>query len=134
MLETYGEDNVYQITDALESLSQLEQNTSEAVIRQRSSERISIRTKVWISPGNASQRDQYRIEGLTGDISAGGCLVLAGRPGLAGDIYWLSFAEDQVNIGSLLARCLRCRMVREDTFELGFRFFEPVEFSDGVEE
>lgn len=129
MFDALDRDNVCYVTDALEALGQLEQNTSEELIRQRASERLQIRTKVWISPGNPSERDRFRIEGLTGDISSGGSLILAARPALAGDIYWLTFSDEHVSIGSLLARCMRCRMVREDTFEFGFRFFENLDLA-----
>jgi len=119
-------------TDALEALSDLERNTSEAVISQRSSARLEIRTKIRVSPGNASQRHTMTIEGLTGDISNGGCLVLASYPLMAGDIYWLSFPDDNLRLGSMFARCVRCRMVRDDTYEMGFSFFNDVEVAGAI--
>lgn len=134
MFDNQHPDNSYAVSDALEALGQLEQNTSEAVIRQRASKRLEIRTKVWIQPANASQRDEFRIEGLTGDISSGGCLVLSGRPTMAGDLYMLTFPDKHVSIGSLIAKCMRCRVVRGDTFEVGFRFFEDVEVSSVIRE
>ena len=128
-----GQEDLFGVPDALEALAQLEQNTSEVMVQSRASERLDIRTKVLIHPGNASQRGDFVIEGLTGDISNGGCLALAGRPAMAGDVFFLRFAEDRVSIGPLLARCMRCRMVREDTFEIGFRFFEQIDLASAIE-
>lgn len=116
-------------TDALDALSDLERNTSEAVISQRASARLEIRTKICIRPGNASQRQKMAIQGLTGDISNGGCLVLAGRPLVPGDIYWLTFSDDDIRLGSMFARCVRCRMIRDDTYEMGFCFFNDVDLA-----
>ena len=86
-----------------------------------------------VRPGNASERFRFSIEGLTGDISNGGCQVLLARPILPGDIYWLSFTGTDVTIGSLLVRCTRCRMVQEDAFESGFRFFHDIDLGNALQ-
>lgn len=119
-------------TDALNALSDLERNTSDAVISQRSSARLEIRTKICIAPGNASQRHTMTIEGLTGDISNGGCLVLASHPLIPGDIYWLTFSDDALQLGSMFARCVRCRMIRDDTYEMGFCFFNDIDLAAAI--
>ena len=63
----------------MDALSELEQNTSKAITALRSSQRIDIRTKVWIQPGNSSLRSTFVMEGLTADISIGGCIILTPR-------------------------------------------------------
>jgi hypothetical protein len=132
VFDDQGGDNIFGVTDALEALSELTENTSEAIVRQRASQRVQVQTKVAIRPGNSSQRHQLVIEGLTGDISNGGCQVLIGRPILAGDVYWLTFSDEHVSIGALFARCMRCRVVRDDTFEAGFRFFHDIDLASAL--
>jgi len=127
------DEDVFCISDAIESLGELQENTSQAILSQRASERIKLRTKVVVRPGNASDRFRFSVEGLTGDISNGGCQVLLARPILPGDIYWLSFTETRITIGSLLARCTRCCMVQEEAFESGFRFFHDIDLANALQ-
>ncbi len=133
VFDDFATDDVFKMSDALVALRDLEQSTSEAIIAQRSSERIDIRTEVTIKPGNASERHRFSIHGMTGDISNGGMLVLLSQPLLAGDIYWVDFPDPQIRIDSLLARCLRCRMIQEETFEAGFRFLHDIDLKQALE-
>ena len=118
---------LFGMSDALEALSELECNTSDAILAQRSSERIDIQSTVFVQPANASERHQYRIEGVTADISNGGSMILLPRPSMVGDVLWLTFDATTTRRGSLFARCLRCRLVREDAFEIGFRFMNDID-------
>jgi len=130
MFEELTEDGVFHMSAALDALSELEKNTSKAITALRSSQRVDIRTKIWIQPGNSSTRSSFVMEGLTADISSGGCMVLTPKPLMVGDIFWLRFSEDDVRIGPMLVRCLRCRFVREDAFEVGIRFLNEIDLSD----
>jgi hypothetical protein len=132
MFSSSQNDDVFAATGPLEALNELAENTSEAIVRQRASERLEIRTKVVIAPGNSGQRHEFAAEGLTADLSCGGCKILVGRPVAVGDIYWLAFSDDHLAIGSVLARCLRCAMVREGAFEAGFRFFHEVDLASAL--
>jgi len=122
-------EDVFEISDALESLHELGQNTHAAFVAQRASERLDIRTKVAIRSGNCSARHLSVIHGVTQDISNGGCMVLTTQPILAGDIFWLVFDDSHVSVEPILGRGMRCRMVQEGTFECGFRFFEEIDLS-----
>ena len=53
----------------------------------------------------------------------------AADPLRVGDMYRLSFDRSMLNLEPLIARCVRCRLVREDSFEAGFSFFQPVDLS-----
>ena len=44
-------------------------------------------------------------------------------------MYRLSFDRTVLDVESLFVRCLRCRLVRENAFEAGFSFFQPVDLS-----
>ena len=119
--------------DTLDSLAALENNQSDAVKRARSSTRIRVKSKVIAQPGNSGDRLKFKIQGATGDISASGCQILFPIPVRVGDIYWLTFDKTELELGSVFARCLRCRLIREDAYEAGFKFFEPVDVVDAVE-
>ncbi len=129
MFDQLQREDVFEISDALESLHELGQNTHAAFVAQRASERLDIRTKVEIRPGNCSARHLSVVHGVTQDISNGGCMVLTAQPILAGDIFWCVFEKAHVNIQPVLARGMRCRMVQESTFECGFRFFEEIDLA-----
>ena len=129
MLNEYF-DNSDELSNALDSLRELEQNVSEAIIQRRSSERWQVATLVTVRPGNSSERDTIAIKGVTGDVSNGGCLVLLPRPMLSGDVFWLDFSEGELReIGSVFGRCMRCRYISEGYFETGFRFFNNVDIA-----
>lgn len=120
--------------DVLETISEIQRNTSDDVKKLRTHARISAKSTVYAQHGNSSERLTVKLQGVSGDISSGGCMVLFPVPLLVGDVYWLSFDQDVVPIDCLMARCLRCRMIREDAFEAGFRFFESVELKAVAEQ
>lgn len=124
------EDDLFKLSDSLEAFNELERCTDRAILAQRSSERVEVRAKLTVRPGNPSQRHQYCVEAVTADISNGGCMILASRAVLPGDIYYLTFFEQLAGVGPLLARCMRCRMVQEDAFEVGIRFLQDVPLKD----
>ena len=119
--------------DVLELLTDLERNKSDEIKRLRASTRICIRSKVIAQPGNSGDRLKFKVQGVTGDLSAGGCQILFPIPFRVGDIYWLKFDKSEVDIDSVFGRCLRCRLIREDAYEAGFKFFEPIDVSSVVE-
>ncbi len=119
--------------DVLESLADFERNTADSVKRARSSTRLRVKSKVIAQSGNSGDRLKFKIQGVTGDVSAGGCQILFPIPLRVGDIYWLTFDKTELDIDSVFARCLRCRLIREDAYEAGFKFFEPIDLSNAVE-
>ncbi len=126
------DDDILGVSDALEALNELENNTDQAILAQRSSERIDVRTRVVIRPANSSERTAMTVEAMTADISDGGCRVLTSTPLMAGDVFWLAFDDAQLCLGSLFGRCMRCRMVQEDAFEVGFRFLNAIDLKNAV--
>ncbi len=118
--------------EAMDLLHDLEHNVPDAIKRARSSTRVRIKSKVIAQPGNSGDRLRFKVQGVTGDLSAGGCQILFPIPMNVGDIYWLTFDKADHNIGAVFARCLRCRLIREDAYEAGFKFFEAIELSNIV--
>lgn len=118
--------------EVLESLADLERNTSEAIIKSRGNTRLRVKSKVIAQPGNSGDRRKIKMQGITGDISSGGCQILFPVPLRVGDIYWLTFDKTELNLDSLFARCLRCRLIREDAYEAGFKFFDLLDLSGAI--
>jgi hypothetical protein len=115
--------------DIWASLLALKANTPASILKMRSSGRIEMRTKVLIYAGNASQRNEPGLEGTTADVSQGGCQVLLGRPIWVGDYYLIEFDREHLDVPPTMARCLRCRMINEDAFEIGMKFNHSLEIS-----
>ncbi|MEO1584185.1 MAG: PilZ domain-containing protein [Planctomycetota bacterium] len=108
-------------------LRELEQQTPEAIRRQRSAERQAVRINVTIRPGNSSERGpDADIAGVTGDVSSNGAGLMTSRPIRVGDVYQLVFEKGELDLPIVYARCMRCRVVREDAFESGFSFFDKI--------
>lgn len=112
--------------DAFNLLQELESNTSDELLRQRTHFRIRIKSTLILLPGNASDAQKFRYQGMTGDLSQGGCQALFPMPAVAGDIYRLVFDRQTLDLPMTFAQCMRCRLLRENAFEVGFRFFVPI--------
>lgn len=124
--------NMFESSDAIEALKQLEVSSRSAVLQKRSQTRLSIEIGVTIQRGDSSRRGEMTISASSSDISNTGCKLLAPFPVLPGDVYWLSFDANSAGIGSVMARCVRCHMIREDAFEIGLSFFDEIDLADLV--
>jgi hypothetical protein len=109
------------------ALAQLEQNKESSESFRRRHDRVTTRAKVSIQPGSSSERYRLKIHGVTTDISRGGCRVLFSAPVGVGDVYWMVFDQEAIDVDPVFVRCVRCRLVREDTFDTGFSFFTKVD-------
>ncbi|MCA9099899.1 MAG: PilZ domain-containing protein [Pirellulales bacterium] len=123
---TVGDETI-EAADSIAALAQLEQNREGSDGYRRLHERVTTRVKVTIQPANSSDRRRLSIQGVTADVSRGGCRVLFSAPIGVGDVYWMSLDRESLQIDPLFARCVRCRMVREDAFEAGFSFFTEID-------
>ncbi|MBI9017042.1 MAG: PilZ domain-containing protein [Phycisphaerae bacterium] len=107
-------------------LQEIENQTSDHIKQQRNHERLTIKAHVLLQPGNSSEFMNYKIQGITGDISVSGCQMMLPVPAKVGDIYRLSFQDELSQLPMVFGRCLRCKLVSEDAFEAGFSFFSPI--------
>lgn len=114
-------------------LQELARQSSDEIRKLRTHERLETKVNVLLSPANSSAMGEGRIQGETRDISKGGCMALFVSPVAVGDIFTLQFDKSSVDLPLVFARCLRCRLVREDAFEAGFSFFTPISLSKGAE-
>ncbi len=119
----------------LDTLRDLEKQTSDEIIKQRKHERQSIKGQVVLQPGNSSELLNYKVQGVTADISEGGCGTMFPVPVTVGDIYRLTISWAGHDIPMVFARCRNCRIIREDAFSAGFSFFTPIKLeSEKAEE
>lgn len=113
--------------DAVEALLSLDKASDNVFQTQRAHARFESNAKVTVKAANASQREDINFSAICNDISAGGCRVLSNRALMVGDLFYIVFDRNQLDVPPAFARCLRCRFLREETFEMGFAFLTPVE-------
>jgi hypothetical protein len=113
-----------------EALADLSGQTTDKIRRLRAHERIEVRLRLTIQPGNASDLQRMKVRGVTGDLSTGGCRAVLPIPLRVGDVYRLTFDPDGMELPMVFARCVRCRLIREDVFEAGFAFFSRISIPD----
>ncbi len=130
MFDDSSDNEILDASGALAALEQLEQSSHDRYVQMRSSDRVDFQTKVWIRPGNSGDRHLTVIEGVTTDISDGGCRALLVHPALPGNVYFVEFDQERISVEPVLVRCLRCRLVREDSFDVSFRFFSSIDLSE----
>ncbi len=109
-----------------DALQDLEQQTTEEIRKKRKHERKSVKAQVTLQPGNSSDLLKYKIRGIIGDISEGGCGAMFPIPIGVGDIFRLTLDRNDMELPLVFARCRRCRLIREDAYEAGFSFFTPI--------
>jgi hypothetical protein len=124
--ETGSADGLFNDDEAFHLIQELSANTPDAIRRQRAHFRLSIKAELIAQPGNASDMLKLKVKGVTGDVSEGGCSAIFPIPMQVGDIYRLQFDRSSLDLPLVFARCVRCRLVREDAFETGFAFFAHI--------
>lgn len=111
----------------LELLHTLEKQGGDAVSKARKNARIEVKLKVIVRPGNSSEVLGHELQGISTDLARGGCRLILPLPVAVGDVFRIEFKSDEHRVPLVFARCLRCRLVREDVFEAGFGFFAPID-------
>jgi len=110
--------------DLLEDLLQAAGNESQET-NQRSASRSTDRSSITIEAASTSERGQRSIEGHLRDAGCGGVGTLTTRPPSVGNVYLLNIEDSPFTTDQIFARCMHCRLIREDSFESGFAFFAP---------
>ena len=118
--------------EAVQMLQELAANTPEELRRRRTHFRLSIKMPVILQPGNASELLSFKVKGVTADLSQGGCSAVLPVPIRVGDMYRLQFDRGTLDLPLTFARCVRCRLLREDAFEAGFSFFTTITLPERV--
>lgn len=107
-------------------IRELERQSAAEIKKLRAYERKETKVRVDLWPGNSSSQAELHLSGKTNDISEGGCSAVFDAAVLPGDIFRLAFDPKALSLPLVFARVMRCRMLSEDAFEVGFRFFTPV--------
>ena len=115
--------------DAFELLSALETQTPETVRQLRDSTRMPFRSYARIEASDPLDGTAYD-DVAVGDISKTGCRVLLRVPLHLGAVYTIAIEGDPFELGTIYAQCVRGRFVREHAFEMGMRFFSPIELDE----
>lgn len=110
-------------------VADLERQSLEGIQKMRAYERLEVKLTVFVQPGNSSDLQRFRAKGFTADISAGGARLFLPLPLTPGDIFRIEFDSKQIELPMVFGRCLRCRLVREGTFESGLIFFNKISLS-----
>ena len=108
----------------------LQSDAPQAENSKRRWQRITKTGTVALKSGNSTQRDKADVKGHCRDISRTGFAAKFTSPIGVGDIFYATLTIDGQRPFSVLARCLRCLMFAEDSFEGGFAFFQPVDFAE----
>lgn len=127
-----GAEQAMNAEEAFSLLQELTANTPEEMRRQRTHFRVSIKAGVVIRPASLREFMFAKLRGVTGDISEGGCSGMFSVPPQVGDVYRMEFDRAICNLPMLFARCVRCRLIREDAFEAGYSFFAPILLPDNL--
>ncbi len=127
-MSNYPEKLVYLEEDelVLDTLRDLEQQTSQEIIKQRKHERLAVKAQVILQSGNSSELLKYKVQGVIADISEGGCGAMFPVPIMVGDVFRLSVTLEGKDLPLIFARCRNCRIIREDAYSAGFSFFSPI--------
>jgi c-di-GMP-binding flagellar brake protein YcgR len=118
--------------EVFDLLQEMAANTPEEVRRRRAHFRISVKAAVILQPGNASDLLRFKVKGVTGDVSEGGLSAVFPIPVRVGDVYRLQFDREALDLPLTFARCVRCRLIREDAFKAGFSFFNRIALPEGT--
>lgn len=132
MFEPGRPSDLFDAGRGFDMLQELERNTPAEIARRRVHFRVAVKARVTLRPGNASERLKFKAQCVTGDLSEGGCRVLAPVPLRVGDIYLLDFDRQALDLPLTYARCVRCSLLREDAYESGFAFFSPVALPENL--
>ena len=109
----------------LDLIKDLERQNVEEIKQLRAHERLEIKIDLLVHSANSSSL-QAPVKGTTCDLSQGGLMAVFEKPVGVGDVYRIEFGKGPVDLPVVFARCLRCRLLREDAFEAGFNFFNEI--------
>jgi len=124
--------------NAFELLHALESQTPEPLRKLRESERVTIQAFTRLE-GSDPTNPMVHEHAAVGDVSRMGCRILLPEPLQVGAVYKLTMdietiEADTLDATTIFARCVRCRLINEDAYEMGMRFFTPVLFEEGKPE
>lgn len=83
-----------------------------------------------IRPSNSSQRKETPLRGSCKNLSQSGCGVVTDSAPRVGDLYRIEVPSDLAHpIHGAHARCVRCHLLDEEVFEVGFSFLSSIQLN-----
>ena len=125
-LHPHHQTDLEQAEGLLSAIQDLEANSKENVNARRYANRLELNCEVNLLPGNVSDRNGQDFNGKCRDVSNRGCRLVLTKPLVVGDIYLIKIKATAFGGDLIFGRCVRCHMLREDTFECGLNFLSPV--------
>ena len=116
--------------ETFELLSALESDAPGEWSDRRNAERLRWRGQVRVSGTYDNQPDRSPVPADLLDLSRDGCRLVAPVPLQVGDVFRITFDREELDIPLSFARCTRCRLLREDSFEAGLEFFSPIQLPE----
>ncbi len=113
-------------------LAELEGNSGTHIQSQGGHFRVRVKAKLTLMPGNASERFERRVDGISHELTDQGINGLFTAPLRVGDVYRLNFDRSALDLPSMFALCVSCRIIQEDAYENSFDFFTPVALPDSM--
>jgi hypothetical protein len=118
---------------------ELARQNADELQRLRAHARLELRLDLVVRPGNLSAGREPVARGRTLDVSPGGCRARLDAAPTPGDLYSIELSGGDTRLPRVHAQCMRCALVGDDEFEVGFRFLSTLDHStlradDGAEE
>lgn len=114
----------------IDFVKDLERQSNTEIKKLRAHERFDREVTVIVQHANSSEMLKFKMKGKTRDISGGGCGAVFPIPVTVGDFFRIALEGEGLDIPLTFARCMRCQLVREDAYEVGFQFLGDLELPD----
>ena len=125
-----GKSNLENTEEAFELLKELEMQKTDNIRNLREHHRYVRKVNVSLRPANASSATAFEFKGITGDISRKGCSAMFNHPVGVGDLFALSLESEEVELQTIIAKCVLCRFIKNNSFLSGFSFFESLDLPE----
>lgn len=114
-------------------LDDLEVRSQNHVAEVRDSVRESVMQRVHaaveLRHGNACDRDTVVTTAQTTEVTTTEMSGISAKPVMVGSVFHLQFDRTALDVPPTLAVCDRCTMLSDTSFELRFRFTQPIELA-----
>ena len=112
--------------DTEDLLGELSQQTSTETHRQRADAATQHRVSVTIRRAGASHDGEEPFAAASLELARQSVLLECERSPLVGDVFELTFPDEDVKPRSVLGICQRCRLITSQKYEASFQLFSPL--------
>ncbi len=113
-----------------ELLEALESENPDGLGDLRSGDRLRRRGRVEVSGTHDDHPERPTVPAMLEDVSRNGCRLTSPIPLQVGDVFRIAFDREELDLPLAFGRCTRCRLIREDSFDVGLEFFGPIELPE----